>query len=45
MSVEMTPCHLILNHLISSTPALGMGGTERLQRHGGGREPSRAPAF
>ena len=37
MSVEMTPCHVPpphrhLNHLISSTPALGMGGAERLRR-------------
>ena len=30
MSVEMTPCHL--NHLISSTTALGMGGAQRLRR-------------
>ena len=26
-----TPCHL--DHLINSTPALGMGGAERLRRH------------
>ena len=25
MRVEMTPCRCHLNHLISSTPALGMG--------------------
>ena len=36
MSVEMTPCHL--NHLINSPPPLGMGGAERLRRHGSGRE-------
>jgi len=42
MSVEMTPYHL--NHLISSTPALGMGGAESLRRHGSGLEPSRATA-
>ena len=37
MSVEMTPCQCHLNHLICSTPALGMGGAERLRRHGSGR--------
>ena len=45
MSVEMTFCHLKLNHLTNSTPALGMGGAERLRRHGSGLEPSRALHF
>ena len=43
MSVEKTPCNL--NHLSSSTPVLGMGGAERLRRHGSGQELSRATAF